>query len=129
MRGYKVRHAIALSLCLVGLMGCSLMNRAPNNYIVFFNAGGSDLSPAGKEIVDQAAATIKRSNLKMVAISTGVQSGDNLRLAEPRFAAVQKELIADGVSPSLIARANLTATQAQVGTPGDQRVEILLIQN
>ena len=128
MRGRPVKHAIALCLCLAGLTACSMFNSAPNNYLVFFDTGASTLSPAGRAIVDQAASAIKRSSPRLVVVSTGVLAGDNLKLAEPRFTAIQTALVADGVASDIIARASLSDPRINVGALGDQRAEILVVQ-
>lgn len=128
MRGRPVKYAIALCLCFVGLTGCTMFNSPPNNYIVFFDTGASALSPAGRAIVDQAATAIKRSDARLVVVSTGALRGDNLKLAEPRFTSIQTALVADGVAADLIARASLSDPRINVGALGDQRAEILVVQ-
>lgn len=116
----------ALFFSLLLLTGCSTFSgQAPNNYIVFFADGTTALSAEARAIVNQAAAAIRSKRPSMVAISTGV-AGSNLQLAGPRFEAIQKALVADGVPADIIARATLPDPRENVTPIANQRAEIFL---
>ena len=110
------------------LAGCStLFQPAPANYMVFFTSSNTELSPDARTVVDKAASAIRGSHPQSVMIAAGVASGDNLKLAQPRFLAVRQALIADGVADDLIARTAIADASMSVGATGDQRVEIKLV--
>ncbi len=98
----------------------------PSSFIVFFASGAADLTPEARIIVDQAAAAARQNNPRMVAVSTGALSSDNLALAQPRFAAIRDALIADGVPVDIIARANIAGEEDAASPLADQRAEIRL---
>ena len=80
-----------------------------------------------------AAAKIETSHPATVVIAAGVKAGDSMGLSEPRFAAVRKALIDNGVRQDLIARASISGPKL-VETDGaastaDQRVEIRLLSS
>ena len=110
------------------LTGCSVfVHPAPANYMVFFPSSNTELSADARAVVDSAAADIRAHRPESVMIAAGIASGDNLKLAQPRFLAVREALIADGVSEDLIARTAIADASLSVGTTGDQRVEIKLV--
>jgi hypothetical protein len=116
----------ALVFSVLLLTGCSTLGgQTPNNYIIFFADGTTALSPEARAIVDQAAAAIRTKKPSMVAVSTGV-AGSNLQLAAPRFEAIQKALVADGVPTDIIARATLPDPRENVTPVANQRAEIFL---
>ena len=121
---------LMLAACaMTGMMGGG--KRALDVYIVFFDAQSADLGGDAKLVVDKAAAAILRSHPAHVVIAgeKTASRGFDPRLAEPRFAAVEQALIADGVSPKVLARAPLTDAEAKVGPTGKRRVEIRLFKN
>ena len=122
-----MKRILAACLAVACLAACSTFSRAPSNYIVFFTEGASTLTPEARAIVNKAATEIRLKNPSSVAIATGVPTGDNLKLAEPRFEAIQKALIEDGVSNNIIARATLAEKQDNVTPIANQRAEIQLI--
>ena len=110
------------------LTSCSVfVNPAPASYMVFFPSSNTELSADARAVVDSAAGDIRAHHPESVMIAAGIASGDNLKLAEPRFLAVRQALIADGVSDDLIARTAIADASLSVGTTGDQRVEIKLV--
>ncbi len=119
---------IPLSIVLVLLAGCAAFDRqAPDQYMVFFSSGNIELSPDARAVVAKAASTIRNTHPQSVMIAAGEATGDNLKLAQPRFNAVRDALIADGVDPELIARTAIADTALNAGATGDQRVEIKLV--
>lgn len=123
-----MRRWIAILSALVALAACTLFHREPPVFVVFFTSASTDLSPDSRQIVDQAARAVRASHPSAVIVAAGVLTGDNLKLAEPRFFAIRQLLIADGVDASLIARAAIPDAKKDVGGVGNQRVEIRLVQ-
>jgi outer membrane protein OmpA-like peptidoglycan-associated protein len=123
-----MKRMLALSLALGLLGGCSsIMHEAPAKYLVFFSSSNTVLSPDARAVVDHAAADIRATHPDSVMIAAGAATGDNLKLAQPRFDAVRAALLADGVSDDLIARSAIADASLSVGATGDQRVEIKLV--
>ena len=123
-----MKRLVAFCMGLALLAGCSSFgHEAPSSYMVFFSRGDTELSADGRAVVDKAAAAIRATHPASVLIAAGIASGNNLKLAEPRFLAVRQALIADGVSDELIARSAIADTSMSVGATGDQRVEISLV--
>jgi outer membrane protein OmpA-like peptidoglycan-associated protein len=123
-----MQRVFALSMALGLLAGCStFMHEAPAKYLVFFSASDTNLSPDARAVVDHAAAAIRGTHPDSVMIAAGIATGDNLKLAQPRFDAVRAALVADGVSDDLIARSAIADASLSVGATGDQRVEIKLV--
>ena len=122
-----MKRFLALTSGALLLAACSTFSqRAPATYMVFFTSGNTELSADARAVIDRAASTIRGTHPQTVMIAAGVSSGDNLKLAEPRFLAVRQALIADGVADDLIARTALSDASLSVGATGDQRVEIEL---
>jgi outer membrane protein OmpA-like peptidoglycan-associated protein len=120
-------RAIALFMALLLVAGCSSTSGpGPSSFLVFFPANSVELTKEAATSLDQAAVAIKSTRPTSVIIGAGTGKGSNLKLAEPRFAAVQHGLEARGVSATLIARASLPQTEAKAGEVGNQRVEIIL---
>jgi outer membrane protein OmpA-like peptidoglycan-associated protein len=115
-------------IALLVLASCSVPGAPPASFNIFFTANSAVLTPEASAAVDQAAAAIKQTHPSTVAIAAGAGAGNNLRLAQPRYAAVRQALEAKGVSPTLIAQASLPASGAAVNETGNQRVEIILGQ-
>lgn len=128
MKRHFVLSLGVLSVGMALLAGCGTFgHQAPASYMVFFTSSNTELSPDARAVVDQAAADIRASHPQSVMIAAGVASGDNLKLAQPRFLAVRQALIADGIADDLIARSALSDASLSVGATGDQRVEIKLV--
>ena len=110
------------------LTGCSVfVHPAPDSYMVFFPSSSTELSADARAVIDSAASDVRAHHPESVMIAAGIASGDNLKLAQPRFLAVRQALIADGVPDDLIARTAIADASLSVGTTGDQRVEIKLV--
>ncbi len=121
-----------IALLCFGLIvgGCAVFgNRSPTAFNVFFHSGSSELTADATSIVDSAAVAIREGHPRLVIVSAGTSPGDNLNFAEARFKSVQAVLVADGVSPALIARATLTEAPAELGPTAERRVEIKLVDN
>ncbi len=114
-------------VCL-GLAGCETVHNIvygpPTTFIVFFQDKSPDLSPDAMSIVKSAADAVRRQHPATVAIAAGVAS--NMEMSQPRFAAVRKALIDDGVSEDVIARSAIADPKLDTG-PARQRVEIRLL--
>jgi len=114
----------------MGLRSTATSSGPPaRTFIVFFPSDRVNLLlPDDKEIVRQAAESIKALHPSIVRIADEptVAGGANPRSADPRFEAVEAELIADGVDQKLLARAALTDLDAKVGPADNRRVEIRL---
>lgn len=120
-------RALVWSLALLVVGGCThASNPPPSSFLVFFPANSVELTREAATSLNQAAAAIKRARPASVVVGAGSGNGSNLKLAEPRFAAVQHGLEARGVPASLIARGSLPQTEANAGEVGNQRVEIIL---
>jgi outer membrane protein OmpA-like peptidoglycan-associated protein len=123
-----MKRLFALSFAALLLAGCgTFLHEAPANFMVFFPASSTELSPEARAVVDKAASAIRGSHPDSVMIAAGTATGDNLKLAQPRFLAVRQALIADGVADDLIARSAIADTSLSIGATGDQRVEIRLV--
>jgi len=74
--------------------------------------------------VKDAAVAIGRQHPATVQIAAGVAAG--MEKSQPRFAAVRKLLVDDGVPEDIIARSAIPDPQLDTGT-ARQRVEIRLL--
>jgi hypothetical protein len=123
------RTAALLLLCL-GLVGCTTVHDyiygPPKVFIVFFPAKSADPTPDVVDIVKSAATAIKKRHPAAVQIAAGVAAGGNMEMSQPRFAAVHKLLVDDGVPEDIIARSAIADPQLDTG-PARQRVEIRLL--
>ena len=99
----------------------------PPKFIVFFSDRSSELPAVGKAIVKTAADGIERNRPLSVLVAAGPAGGDGTGLSEPRFAAVRKALIEQGVSPKLIARAPIRGPRLMDTGTANDRVEIRLL--
>jgi hypothetical protein len=127
-----MRKLVAFTLFL-GLCGCGTFDfMSPAVYVVFFPAHGTELTDAGRHIVDHVAADAKSQGAKIVQIagpSTQIAPGYDPSLAEPRMDAVEAALIADGIGKDRLVRASETTDGLNVthDPSGAQRVEIRLV--
>jgi hypothetical protein len=125
----RVKIAIALA-CAAALAGCTTVHDfvygPPTTFIVFFPEKSADLTPDAVDIVKTAAAEIARQHPATVQIAAGVAPGGNMEMSQPRFAAVRKRLVDDGVAQDLIARSAIPDPKLDTG-PARQRVEIRLL--
>jgi outer membrane protein OmpA-like peptidoglycan-associated protein len=125
-----MRVWIATVCVCLGLAGCgsvhSFVYGPPTTFIVFFQDKSADLTPDGASIVNSAAAAIRRQHPATVAIAAGVAPGGNMEMSQPRFAAVRKQLVAEGVDEDIIARSAIADPKLDTG-PARQRVEIRLL--
>jgi len=125
----RVRIAALVLLC-GGLFGCTTVHDfvygPPTTFIVFFPANSAELTPDAAAIVKTAAVAIRRQHPKTVDIAAGVAAGGNMEMSAPRFAAVRKLLIDDGVDEDSIARSAIPDPKLDTG-PARQRVEIRLL--
>ena len=106
--------------------GCQSPAPLPATYIVFFQSGSAELTGDANASIAQAAEGVRRSHPSQIAIASGVARGDNLRLAEARYQAVQRALIARGVAAASIVRSSLPDAALPTGAAADTRVEIIL---
>jgi outer membrane protein OmpA-like peptidoglycan-associated protein len=120
-------RALALSMALLVVAGCTVTSGpGPSSFLVFFPANSVELTKEAAASIDRAAAAIKSTRPASVIVGAGTGKGSNLKLAEPRFSAVQHGLEARGVPAKLVVRASLPQTEAKTGEVGNQRVEIIL---
>ena len=124
----RVRIA-SVVLCL-GLAGCgtvrNLVYGPPATFIVFFQDKSTDLTPDAASIVKSAADAVHKQHPATVAIAAGVAPGGNMEMSQPRFVAVRKALVDDGVDENIIARSAIADPKLDTG-PARQRVEIRLL--
>jgi len=116
----------------LALGACSLIHpNRPPNYIVFFRYDSAELTPAARQIVDQAAAAAKAMPATSIEIAGYLDSASapaaSRHFSEPRFKAVEQALIADGISPPLLVRVQLADSEAALPETADRRIEIWLI--
>lgn len=128
----REKFAIAL-LCVAALSGCATYHRVhdyvmgpPKVFIVFFPLKSADLTPEAADIVKVAAVQIQKQHPATVQIAAGVAPGGNMEMSAPRFAAVHKLLVDDGVPEDIIARSAIADPKLDTGT-ARQRVEIRLL--
>lgn len=115
-----------LLLAALLLAGCQTASNLPATFIVFFQSGSSELNADAQAAVARAADAVRATGATQIAVASGVAEGDNLKLAEPRYLAVQRALIARGVPTGSIARSALPSTGVNTGPTADTRVEIIL---
>jgi outer membrane protein OmpA-like peptidoglycan-associated protein len=128
-----MKPALLLIFALL-LAGCqsrdtpttSLDTKLPAIFIIFFRAGSADLTEDANASIARAADAVHATRPGQVAIASGVAQGDNLKLAQPRYLAVQQALIAKGVSTNIIVRSALPDASLPTGPAADTRVEIIL---
>ena len=86
------------------LAGCQAPATLPATFIVFFHSGSAELTEDANASIARAAEGVRASHPSQVAIAC-VAQGDNLRLAAPRYQAVQRALIARGAAARGVCRA------------------------
>ena len=124
---------IPMALAVLSLSGCAhFMTNPPPVLVVFFPDHQVALTQDGKKIVDDAASAAKVSGAQLVELtgpSTKVTAGYDPSLAEPRIAAVEAELVADGVAKDRLVRASETTDGVNMKSDptGAQRVEIRFV--
>lgn len=120
-------RAFAWSMALLIVAGCAVTSSPPpSSFLIFFPANSAELTKEAAASLDQAAAAIKSIRPASVVVGAGIGRGSNLKLAAPRFAAVQNGLETRGVRRDLIARASLPQTDVNTNEVENQRVEIIL---
>jgi OOP family OmpA-OmpF porin len=107
-----------------------------HNYTVFFDWDKATLSPTARDIVRQAAATVKADQTARISVTghTDTSGGGayNQRLSERRAAAVRASMIAEGVAPDEITTAGRGKDDLAVPTadgvrePRNRRVVIVI---
>ena len=131
MRNIAIPFAcLALSAC--GSLGFGSSEPPPRAYVVFFPGSSLDIPPDAQTIVRSAASEARGKPDQIVEVagpSTKVAPHYNPGLAEPRIAAVERALIADGVPQNRIVRAEITTDHLKTDITGAQRVEIHLVQH
>jgi outer membrane protein OmpA-like peptidoglycan-associated protein len=125
-----MRTRLTLVLGFLALAGSAAQAEQPSKFIVFFSGRSATLTPEGRQIVNDAASRIKYARPATVLVSAGVrESGD--RLSGPRFQAVRRALVDDGIAPDIIARASIPGPElAHIDgglSRGDERAEIQLV--
>jgi len=105
-------------------------------FIVFFNFDKSNLTEAGKKIVDSAAAVAKDNVPTRIQVNGYTDAAGtkqyNLALSRRRAETVRAALVADGVAPGRISTAAFGKENQRVPTPDgvrepqNRRVEILI---
>jgi hypothetical protein len=124
---------ILLTVVALSLSGCAhFLTNPPPVLVVFFPDHQTALTRDGQKIVDDVAAAAKTSGAQLVELtgpSTKVAPGYDPSLAEPRIAAVEAALIADGVPKDRMVRTSETTDGVNMKSDptGAQRVEIRLV--
>lgn len=131
MRTIVVAFAcLALTACGT-LFGTTPAPPPPQAFVVFFPGSSLDIPPDAQAIVRSAASQARNDPGQVVEVagpSTKIAPHYNPGLAEPRIAAVERALIANGVAKDRIVRTEITTDQMKTDITGAQRVEIHLIQ-
>ncbi|MEI9932812.1 MAG: hypothetical protein WDM89_20320 [Rhizomicrobium sp.] len=96
-----MREKLAIALLCVALTGCTTVHDyvygPPKVFIVFFPVKSADFTPDAADIVKAAAVQIQKQHPAAVQIAAGVAPGGNMEMSTPRFVAVRKLLVDDGV--------------------------------
>jgi hypothetical protein len=82
----------------------------PQNYIVFFDFGSSELDETAQGVIAQAAQGASQHQPTMIEIAGFSGEGPNVRtspMANQRYAAVVAALVAQGLDSTLFTRAEL----------------------
>ena len=109
--------------------------QVPSRYLVFFEFDRADLTPEGRQVVQQAATASKTNNVVRLEVTGHAdRSGSdayNQRLSQRRAETVRTELVRNGVREADIAvfakgeREPLVPTPDGVREPQNRRVEIV----
>ena len=133
------RRTAFLALALVGLSGCAQVSQfiskqyypAQPKYVIFYGPWSSTLDENGLAVVAGAAeAALKDPNatVQVVGYASTVGPDDaNQALSQSRAAAVQTQLIADGVDASRVTSMARGATAYQFSPLEARRVEIDIV--
>jgi outer membrane protein OmpA-like peptidoglycan-associated protein len=133
------RRAALLALSLVGLIGCADVTQyvsrqyhpAQPKFVIFYSPWSSTLDEKGLAVVaaaSEAALTDPTSTVQVVGFASTVGTGDaNQTLSEERAAAVETQIIADGVEASRVTSMARGATTYQFSPIEARRVEIDII--
>lgn len=107
----------------------------PRNYVVYFDLNRATLTPTAREVVRQAATNAQRDRVTRITVTgytdTTGSARYNQNLSERRAAAVQAELVANGVPADQIVTAGqgendlAVPTANNVNEPRNRRVVIL----
>ncbi|HEY4113522.1 MAG TPA: hypothetical protein VGM17_05615 [Rhizomicrobium sp.] len=130
-------RALTVAFACLALSGCGTFDFGstppppPQAYVVFFPGASLDIPPDAQAIVRSAAAEARGNPGQMVEVagpSTRIAPHYNPGLAEPRIAAVERALIANGVPQDRLVRTEITTDRMKTDITGAQRVEIHLVQ-
>ena len=109
--------------------------QVPSRYLVFFEFDRADLTPEGRQVVQQAATASKTNNVVRLEVTGHAdRSGSdayNQRLSQRRAETVRSELVRNGVRAADIAvfakgeREPLVPTPDGVREPQNRRVEVV----
>jgi hypothetical protein len=130
-------RALTVAFACLALSGCGTFFGSapppppPQAYVVFFQGSSLDIPPDAQAIVRSAASEARGKPDQMVQVagpSTKIAPHYNPGLAEPRIAAVERALIADGVPQNQIVRTEITTDQMKTDITGAQRFEIHMVQ-
>lgn len=105
------------------------------SFTVYFDLDRATLTPAGRDVVRQAAQSAKQDQITRITVTghtdTTGTARHNQRLSEQRAAAVRAELVADGVAPGQITTQGrgesdlAVPTASGVAEPRNRRVVIV----
>ena len=129
------RRAAFLCVLLAGLTGCAYVTKqyhpAMPTFLVFFSPWSSTLDGTGLSAASAAAAAAQKDpNATVQVVGFASTVGDNAAndtLSKQRAAAVQAQLVADGVDESRITTMSRGATPYQLSPQESRRVEIDIV--
>jgi hypothetical protein len=116
-------------LLALSLLGCSLFRSTPPQdfFVLFFVPGTTKLAPEAEQIVRQAAASTRTTQVSKVVIAIPPDTPGGVRLVEGRQTAVENILSAAGTNPKLYSAVPLVAAGTAPQGAID-RAEIRLIR-
>jgi outer membrane protein OmpA-like peptidoglycan-associated protein len=129
------RRAAILVVMLAGLTGCAYVSKqyhpAMPTFLVFFSPWSSTLDAGGAQTTSTAAAAALKdpdATVQVVGFASTIGSdAANQTLAQQRAAAVEAQLIADGVDASRVTAMSRGATTYQFTPQESRRVEIDIV--
>jgi outer membrane protein OmpA-like peptidoglycan-associated protein len=129
------RRAAILAVMLASLSGCAYVEKqyhpAMPTFVIFFNPWSSTLDSTGLLATSQAAAAAQKDPVAQVQVvgfaSTIGTDAANDTLSQQRAAAVQAQLVADGIDPTRIVTMSRGATSYQFTPQESRRVEIDIV--